>query len=472
MLHLFDQSLTGNRHAGSRFGSRRHFLIVGSLLAGGLTLEQMCQAGATAGNGSLLRDKSVVFLFMHGGPSQFETFDPKMDAPVEIRSTTGEVQTNLPGVTFGGTFERLSTMADRLAIVRSFTTGDSRHDIKPIVHKSTNDANLGTLYSRIAGAHHPITGMPRNVALFPQAVAPEAQPTTMNFGKFGSSGNYSAALAPFAPGAGGNLQDDMQLSIPLRRLNDRRKLLTELDQLRWQRDRSDSASRQTPFRQQAFETILGGLADAFDLKQEDPRTLARYDTSPIARPENISKKWKNYQNYVDNGQTLGKLLLLSRRLCERGAGFVTITTNFVWDMHADVNNAGVAEGMRYMGRPFDHAVSAFLEDVHERGLSDKILLVCCGEMGRTPRINKNGGRDHWGNLAPLILAGGGLPMGQVIGESSRDGSVPKSKPITIENLVATILKTLVDPGILRLEPDVPREILQAASEWESIRELI
>ena len=101
----------------------------------------------------------------------------------------------------------------------------------------------------------------------------------------------------------------------------------------------------------------------------------------------IDRRWNNYNNYVDNAKSLGKLLLLARRLCERGCGFVTVTTNFVWDMHADVNNAPCDEGMRYMGRPLDHALSAFIEDMEERGLSDEILLVVCGEMGRTPRVN-------------------------------------------------------------------------------------
>ena len=104
-------------------------------------------------------------------------------------------------------------------------------------------------------------------------------------------------------------------------------------------------------------------------RKEDPQTIARYDTAPLVRPENIDKKWNNYNNYVDNAKTLGKLLLLARRLCEAGCGFVTVTTNFVWDMHADVNNAPVDEGMRYMGPPLDHAVSAFIEDVEARGLS-------------------------------------------------------------------------------------------------------
>src|SRR5262249_50889222 len=157
-------------------------------------------------------------------------------------------------------------------------------------------------------------------------------------------------------------------------------------------------------------------------------------------------------------QTLGKLLLLARRLCERGCGFVTVTTNFVWDMHADVNNAPVEEGMRYMGVPLDHALSAYLEDVEARGLSEKILLVVCGEMGRTPRINKAGGRDHWGNIGPLLLAGGGLKMGQVIGQSDRSGGSPATEPVRIQNLIATVLHTTLEMGEVRIVPGMPREI--------------
>src|SRR5262249_13635415 len=138
------------------------------------------------------------------------------------------------------------------------------------------------------------------------------------------------------------------------------------------------------FREQAIQTILGGVAQAFDWTKEDTRTIARYDTAPLVRPAQISQAWKNYPRYVDNAKSLGKLLLLARRLCEAGCGFVTVTTNFVWDMHADQNNAGVEEGMQYMGWPLDHALSAFVEDCESRGLGDKILLVATGEMGRTP----------------------------------------------------------------------------------------
>ena len=140
----------------------------------------------------------------------------------------------------------------------------------------------------------------------------------------------------------------------------------------------------------------------------------------LVAASSIRKVWNNHNNYRDHAHSLGKLMLLARRLCERGCGFVTVTTNFVWDMHADQNNATMTEGMGYVGAPFDHAISAFIQDVHERGLQEKILLVCCGEMGRTPKINAKGGRDHWGRLAPLMLSGGGLNMGQVIGQSTRD----------------------------------------------------
>ena len=443
---------------GDPLHTRRSFLQIGSLACGGMSLASLLTESARAGTDQLVNGKSVILLFMHGGPSQIETFDPKMNAPVEVRSATGEVSTRTPGITFGGTFPRLAQLSNRLSIVRSFVTGDGNHDIKPVVSRSTFGANLGSIYAHVAGFNDPTTGMPTNAALFPQAVDASTQPPVLIFGNFMATGPLSAACAPFMPGAGGTLQQDMKLKLPLGRLDDRLLLLKGLDRAHASLDAASNSGLDGQ-RDKAYRIILGGVADAFDLARENRKTVERYDTAPLVRPENIDKKWNNHKNYADNAKSLGKLLLLARRLCERGCGFVTVTTNFVWDMHSDVNNAGVAEGMRYMGLPFDHAVSAFLEDVEARGLSDKILLVCCGEMGRTPRINKNGGRDHWGNLAPLLLAGGGLKMGQVIGQSTRDGGDAATPPVTIQHLTSTILHTLFDVGKLRIMRGLPREML-------------
>ena len=446
----------------TRFG-RRCFLRAGSLALGGAAFGPSVFGGAPLSAGKPGTDKSVIFLFLHGGPSQFETFDPKMTAPAEVRSVTGEVATALPGVTFGGSFPKLAALADRVTVVRSFTTGDANHDIKPVVGKDTFGANLGSAFASAAGGTDPTTGLPTNVLLFPRAVAPDAQAGTMSFGKFAATGPFGAAATPFQPDGDGELRRDMKLGIPLDRLGDRRTLLSAFDAAQaGLESESLDANRKT-----AFAMLLGGAADAFDLAKEDPKLVAKYDTAPLVKVDAIDKKWKNHKNYADNAQSLGKLLLLARRLCERGAGFVTVTTNFVWDMHADVNNATVKEGMSYMAPPLDHALCAFLEDVKARGLDEKILLVACGEMGRTPKINKNGGRDHWGNLAPLLLAGGGLKTGQVIGRSSSNGGEPNSEPVRMTNLIGTVMHTLFDVGRLRVTRGVSREVLQL-SEYAPI----
>jgi len=440
---------------------RRNFLQAGSLALGGLQLTSLLQQNAhAAGSSAVVKDKSVIFLFLHGGPGQTETFDPKMTAPVGIQSVTGEVQTKIPGITFGGSFPRLAGLADKLSIVRSFVTGDGNHDIKPIVSRDTLNANLGSLYARVAGTNREGSGIPTNVALFPQAVVQEAQPAVTNFGDFTSTGILGSGYRPFVPGAQGEAQENMRLQFDRSRLDDRRLLLKNLDVIRRSVDQSGALSGLDRIQQQAFDAIVGGVADAFDLSKEEQATVHRYDTASLLRAGDISRKWNNHKNYADNAQSLGKLLLMARRLCEFGCGFVTVTTNFVWDMHADANNAGMEEGMRYMGGPLDHALSALIEDIHQRGLADRIMVVACGEMGRTPRVNAGGGRDHWGGLAPLLISGGGLNMGQVIGQSTRDVAEAASNPVRIPNLISTILHTVFDVGQLRLQPGLPRELSQ------------
>ncbi len=438
---------------------RRDFLKIGGFGLTGLSSGQLAKANEK----SVLSGKSVVFLFLHGGPSQVETFDPKPNAPKEIRGPLGTVQTKLPGVLFGSPFPKLATHADKLTIVRSYVPGDANHDIKPVVSRTTSGANLGSLYCSVAGISHPEKAIPRNALLFPRAVDPSLQAGVMQFGKFDATGPFSPSLSPVQPGAGSGLMQDLKIKLPRERLDDRLALLQSLDKVRWAIEDTLRSETTDKSREMALLALMGGLADALDLSKEDPKTIAKYDTASQIQVDSINKKWNNHKNYADNAKSLGKLLCLARRMCERGTGFVTVTTNFVWDMHADSNNATIEEGMGYMAPPLDHAISAFLEDVKSRGLEDQILLVVCGEMGRTPKINGKGGRDHWGNLGPLLLAGGGFPMGQVIGQSKADASSPSSEPVTQGMVVSTVMQTLIDYPKLRLQPEIAREVLNAGS---------
>ena len=410
---------------------------------------------------------------MFGGPSQFETFDPKMSAPDGIRSVTGEIATALPGVTFGSSFPQLAKRAKQLAVLRSYVPGReiSNHVLYPIVHpRETLGACLGSLYSHTAGITNPANGLPSNATLFPQSVNASCKRIESGFGNFLATGPLSSAFAPFVPGAGGTFQQDMRLNIDRDRLDDRRRLLAQFDGLKWQLDKSGAMAGMERIQSQAFDVILRGAADAFDLSRESPETIARYDTAGLAPP---IKRTYSSSNYLDHGKTLGKQLLLARRLCENGCGFVMVNSGFVWDMHGSPGaHAGVEEGMGYVAPPFDHAVSAFLDDVDARGLSDKILLVMCGEMGRTPQLSKTGGRDHWGNLGPLVLAGGGLPVGQVIGRSTANGGEPADNPVTMRNLIGTIMHTLFDVAELRLRPDATGAVAKVITETEPIKALI
>jgi hypothetical protein len=469
MLSVFD----------SRPGySRREFLRIGTLGLGGLSLPHLLGARSlAAGNKPIATGKSVVFLFQFGGPSQFETFDPKMSAPDGVRSVTGETATPLPGVTFGSSFPQLARRANQLAVVRSYVPGReiSNHLIYPIVHpKETLGANLGSIYSRLVGMTHPADGVPTNAALFPKAVDASCHPTRMDFGSFLATGAVGSAFAPFVPGGSNTLQQNMRLNLDPVQLDDRRRLLSQLDDINRRIDISGEMDAMDRIQSQAFEVILRGAAEAFDLSRESSTVIGRYDTAGLVRPESISRKWaESYKYYIDHGKSLGKLLLLARRLCERGCGFVMVNTGFVWDMHGVSGvHAGVEEGMRYVAPPLDHAVSAFLDDVEARGLNDKILLVMCGEMGRTPRIEQLGGRNHWGNLGPLVLAGGGLPMGQVIGRSTANGGEPAADPVPRRHLIGTIMHTLFDVGELRLRPDATSAVAKIITESEPIKRLI
>ena len=452
--------------------NRREFLRVGSLALGGLALPQLLQAQETR---RMVKDKAVVLLFLQGGPSQLETFDPKMTAPAEIRSVTGEIATRLPGVTFGSDFPKLAALANKFTIVRSFASGNGDHQNYMTVAGGDNPtkAPMGSLYARIAGPNEPRTGMPNNVIVPAEAVSPGLRlPTnfeTQSLQKLvSSSQNLGANYAFFDPSGGGELRQNLELRIPRDRLTDRRNLLNQLDTYRRQADRTRAFDSANAHEQQAYDLLLRGVAQAFDLSRENPHVLGAYDTSSHFDLADVHR-WGDMRR---SSNLLGKQMLLARRLVEHGCGFVTVM-DAGWDMHANNNSPVNMGGMHWLGRQVDHAVAAFLEDVEARGLSDKILLIVTGEMGRTPRISRNGGRDHWANLTPLLIAGGGLRMGQVVGQSDRTAGSPATERYTPRHLLGTVMETLFNTGEVRLQSDLPREVVNVvgAGGGTVIREL-
>jgi uncharacterized protein (DUF1501 family) len=454
--------------------ARREFLKIGALGFGGLvTLPQLLAAKAEgAALGKIVKDRSVVLLFLQGGPSHIELFDPKMSAPSEIRSVTGEVATKLPGITFGGTFAKMGAIADKLAIVRSYGSRNSGHTYESVTTAGNSlNASMGSIYARVAGANHPQTGMPANILVLPEAVQDglklESNFETGALPTLTQPGDLGPTYAAFNPAGGGQLKEDLELKIGAERLGDRRQLLASLDQIKRGRDQSKLLDGTSRFQQQAFDVITRGVAEAFDLTKEDPRTIERYDTTKLF-PARETQRWYDMHR---SSNLLGRQMLLARRLCEAGCGFVTVS-DCGWDMHANENSPKFMAGMYPLGGQVDHAVSAFVEDIHQRGLEDKILLVVTGEMGRTPRLNHNGGRDHYGELTPLVFAGGGLNMGQVIGQSDPHATRPATTPYDPSHLLATIFHSLFDVGKLRLDSSIPREIIRLAEAAQPIDGLL
>jgi hypothetical protein len=448
--------------------SRRDFVRIGALSLGSLALPQLLAAKEAAKQQNYFRHKSVVLLFLGGGPSHIETFNPNSDAPAPYCSITGEAKSSLPGVSFGGTFPLLAAQAHRMALVRSFThpIGDHVKAIAHVLSGGTDPAgdgkagySMGSVFARIRGANHPESGLPTYSLLTSEEIDGQYLNERSRIANGSRPGTLGLANAPFDPNGGGTLLKNMQLKLAAERIDDRRNLLGQLDKLNRQVDSSGAMSGLDKFEQQALDMVLRGAGEAFDLKKEDKRLIERYDTSNFR----VGKK-------VFQPSSLGKQMLLARRLVEAGCGFVTVQ-NSGWDMHADGNNPGVAAGMEMLGRPLDKAVSAFLEDLEQRGLSDDVLLIITGDFGRTPKVNKSGGRDHWARLCTLALAGGGLKMGQVIGQSSRQNDVPDTEPISTPQLMSTVLHTLFDVGQLRLDTRIPRELTKLAEDVSPISQL-
>jgi hypothetical protein len=468
MLTIHDRGYASNCQG----PSRREFLRVGGLGLGlsGLTLPGLLAARARAGESRGGPQKAVVLLFLQGGPSQLETWDPKPEAPKEYRTHTDCIPTAHPGVRFCRYFPKLAATAKDFTVLRNYASGNGGHTYEAVtIGGNATKASLGAAHAYLGGTVA-ASGLPRNMLVLPEAVQEglklgsnfetSALPTLTQTGSLGSQ--YEA----FSPAGGSKLKQAMTLTLPRDRFDDRRRLLAEFDTLRRDIDRGGALAHADEYQQQAFDIITRGITEVFDLGKEDPRTLAMYDTSGLFRLEEATE-WFDMKRASN---LLGKQMLLARRLCEAGCGFVTVS-DCGWDMHANSNSPKNMEGLKWLAPQVDHAVAAFLEDVKQRGLADKILLVVTGEMGRSPRLNGNGGREHHGDLTPLLIAGGGLKMGQVIGKSDSLGAKPATHAYKPPHLFATVMNFLLDVPQLRLRPELNRDLMAAIDSEKVIREL-
>ncbi len=388
--------------------SRRNFLQIGVLTLGGLTLPGLLRASAQAGEkGS--SHKSIIMVYLPGGPSHMDTYDLKPNAPAEYRGEFKAISGNVPGMDFCELFPRQAANADKLTIVRSVIGAVSEHAPALLMSgygESVGKAQggrpgLGAILSKLKGATDP--RIPPYVSL-------------MGNGTGLDSGYAGVAHRPFTPDGPGLDNLALNASVSLNRLGDRKTLLSDFDRFRNEADRTGVMSGMDSFAARAFEMITAPKTrNALDLTREDPRTRERYGSATQ--------------------------FLTARRLVEAGVRCVTLSIGS-WDTHG--NNFG---HLRNQLPTVDQAIAALVEDLHARGMDQDCSVVVWGEFGRTPRINSGAGRDHWEPVMSALIAGGGLKMGQVIGSTNANGEVAKDRPVSVQQILATLYHGLgVDPA--------------------------
>ncbi len=415
----------------ARRPSRRSFMQIGALGVGGLCLPQLLRAEAMSGGRS--SNKSVIFIYLVGGPPHQDMFDLKPDAPAEIAGPWRPIPTAVTGIKIGEAFPKIAQRMDKFAIIRSLVGNQADHDAIQVFNgRNTKKAppsggwpQLGSVVAKVQGPTDP--AVPPYVSLCYQCThGPYNEP---------GPGFLGASLAPFRPT--GPARNDMTLrGISVSQLADRKSLLNSFDDLRRNVDTAGSMKAMDFFNEQAFGLLTSSkLAEALDLSKEDPRTVARYGTG-------------NPDVMIDsNGAPrVPQSMLMARRLIEAGARVVTLNYS-KWDWHGGTNAEGRKDNSIFTREKedfpiFDQCVSALVDDLHDRGLSDDCTVVVMGEFGRTPKISGQVGRDHWPNVNCVLLAGGGMTTGQVIGATDRIAGEAVSRPVTFGELYATIYKNL------------------------------
>jgi hypothetical protein len=429
--------------------TRRDFLRIGALGLGGLALPDLLRAESQTGNG--LGHKAVIMVFLAGGPPHQDMVDMKPDAPAEIRGEFNPIPTNVPGIDICEHLPRLAQMTDRLAILRTIVGARGEHAaVQCYTGYSDNESRLaggrpsiGAILSKLQGPVR--SDMPPFIGLSPRT-------QHVPWGDPGAPGYLGLKHAPFTPN-GSDLENMKLQGVTLDRFGDRKSLLASFDHLRRDADADGSIDGMDSFQQRAFEILTSSrMVEALDFSREDPRIRDRYgigDMKPID----------------DGPPCCMDHFLMARRLVEAGARCVTLSFGR-WDYHN--NNFGQCKERL---PKLDMALSALLDDLYVRGLDKDVTVIVWGEFGRTPKINKDGGRDHWPPVSCAILAGGGLRTGQVIGQTNRLGEVPKDRPITFASVFATLYHNLgLDPATTL--PNRSGRPMYLLDDREPVRELI
>jgi len=398
--------------------ARRSFLKIGSLGLGGLSLTELLRAEAA--NDVRGSKRAVIMVYLPGGPPHQDMFDLKLEAPAEIRGEFRPVSTTVPGIQICEHLPRLAKLADKFAIIRSMVGAKDRHESFQCMTGRLNERNppggwpeLGSVVSKLSRREQSSLAAYVNLS-------PKMRHRPYNFGHPSFLG---AAHTPFMPL--GDIKEDMVLNgISLERLADRRQLLANMDNFRRLADSQGTMDGLDSFQQRAFEILASGeLLQALDVSAEDPRVRERYGTGTD-------------KEQGDAAPRLNEQFLLARRLVEAGVRVVTLSYSF-WDWHGqNFKNA------KQNFPDFDQALSALIEDLAQRGLLETTTVIAWGEFGRTPKINKDAGRDHWPNVSCALLAGGGMRTGQVIGATDRLGGEAVSRPVSFQEVFATLYHNL------------------------------
>lgn len=400
---------------------RRDFLAMGSLALGGLSLTQLLQAEQQAG--VTRSHKSIIMIYLTGGPPHQDMVDLKPQAPSEIRGEFSPIHTNVPGIEISELMPRVASMMDKFAIIRSLVGAEERHSSFQCVtgrnfrpQPQGGWPEIGSLLSKLYG--------PVDLSV-PPAIDLSMHMEHLPYNLPGP-GFLGAAHAPFKP-TGDGLQNMVLNGVTPDRLANRSRLLSTFDQYRRRIDRQIENQPTDGLTERALGILTSSkLVEALDLTREDPKVRERYGQDD---PNVLPYSAKGYQAHMSK-------FLAARRLVEAGARCVTVSfADFDW------HGSNFAHGRKVIPL-LDQGLAALVSDLHERGLDRDVSVIVWGEFGRTPKVNKDAGRDHWPKVMSAILAGGGIRTGQVIGATNRFAEEAVTRPVHVQDVFATLYHNL------------------------------